>query len=420
MSINPFELKPMDMESCFTERKDLYGYSYDKYNADPYTKLRIILMNGTEFEEVGFGHNTMRNESRGDLRRDLAMLRRSEQMQQKQIACLKPISENVLENTIAYEHLAVDLTALMASREENPYVKHCLDFALLEDFDHLYRYADLLNMETGEKAEDLVGKYAEIMPGRPTISEHRHPYDDIKRPIDSKKDSLLTKLQVNIITAAEQQTMNYYMNQCGFYKSDLGRRLYQEIAMIEEQHVSQYGSLIDPLCSPLEKLLMHEYTETYLYYSCYQSETDPKIKKIWEEFFEQEVAHLHYAAELLRKYDGKEYREVIPNATFPALLIFSDQKEYVRGVLKGTVTETGMREDFAKLDALSDSFDFFDYQKRVNGSATGVASHEVIEKHIKELGEDYRYQVKDHPVIALRKRDEDNYVLGRVKGKVGI
>ena len=420
MSINPFELKPIDMESCFTERKDLYGYSYDKYSADPYTKLRIILMNGTEFEEVGFGHNVMRNEARGDLRRDLAMLRRSEQMQQKRIACLKPISESVLENTISYEQLAVDLTATMAAREENPYVKHCLDFALLEDFDHLYRYADLMNMETGEKAEDLVGGYTEIMPGRPTISEHRHPYDDVKRPIDCKKDSLLTKLQVNIITAAEQQTMNYYMNQCGFYKSDLGRRLYQEIAMIEEQHVSQYGSLIDPVSSPLEKLLMHEYTEAYLYYSCYESETDPKVKAIWEEFFLQEVAHLHYAAELLKKYDGKEYQEVIPKATFPALLAITEQKEYVRNVLKNTVTETGMREDFAKLDALADSFDFFSYQKRVNGSATGVASHEVIEKHVKELGEDYRYEVEDHPVVALRKRDEDNYVLGRVKGKIGI
>ena len=214
MSINPFELKPIDIESCFTERKDLYGYSYDKYNVSPYTKLRVILMNGTEFEEVGFGHNVMRNEKRGDLRRDLAMLRRSEQMQQKRIACLKPISESVLENTIAYEQLAVDLTATMAAREQNPYVKHCMDFALLEDFDHLYRYADLMNMETGEKAEDLVGGYTEIMPGRPTVSEHRHPYDDIKRPIDAMKDSLLTKLQVNIITAAEQQTMNYYMNQC--------------------------------------------------------------------------------------------------------------------------------------------------------------------------------------------------------------
>ena len=85
-----------------------------------------------------------------------------------------------------------------------------------------------------------------------------------------------------------------------------------------------------------------------------------------------------------------------------------------------TVTETGMREDFAKVDALSDNFEFFDYQKRVNGSVTGVASHEVIEKHIKELGEDYRFETKEHPVVALRKRDEDNYVLGRVKGKIGI
>ncbi len=416
--MNPFELKPMEMENCFKERKDLYGYSYDKYSADPYSKLRIILMNGTEFEEVYFGHNAMRNEARGDLRRDLALLRRSEQMQQKQIACLKPISESVLENTIAYEQLAVDLTALMASREQNLYVKHCLDFALLEDFDHLYRYADLMNMETGEKAEDLVGGYTEIMPGRPTIAEHRHPYDDVKRPISAKQDSLLTKLQVNIITAAEQQTMNYYMNQCGFYKSDLGRRLYQEIAMIEEQHVSQYGSLIDPVCSPLEKLLMHEYTEAYLYYSAYETETDAKLKRVWEEFFEQEVAHLHFAAELLKKYDGKEYQEVIPKADFPELLALSEQKEYVRGVLKNTVNETAMREDFSRLDALSDTFDFFSYQKRVNGNDAGIASHEVIEKHIKELGEDYRYQLKEHPVSELRKRDEDNVRVGRVKSKV--
>lgn len=417
--MNPFELKPMEMEQTFKERKDLYGYSYDKHNANPYSKLRIILMNGTEFEEVYFGHNAMRNEARGDLRRDLALLRRSEQMQQKRIACLKPISESVLENTIAYEQLAVDLTATMAAREHDPYVKHCMDFALLEDFDHLYRYADLMNMETGEKAEELVGGYTEIMPGRPTIAEHRHPYDDVKRPINAANASLLTKLQVNIITAAEQQTMNYYMNQCGFYKSDLGRRLYQEIGMIEEQHVSQYGSLIDPVCSPLEKLLMHEYTEAYLYYSCYETETDKKLKDIWEEMFLQEVTHLHFAAELLKKYDKREWKQVIPNANFPELLAISEQKEYVRNVLKHTVTETAMREDFASVDSLSDTFDFFDYQKRVNGSATGVASHEVIERHIQELGEDYRYQIKDHPVPALRKRDEDNYTLGRVKSKVG-
>lgn len=97
-------------------------------------------------------------------------------------------------------------------------------------------------MECGTKAEHLLGGYTEIMPGRPTISEHRFPYDDIRYPIDASA-SLLTKLNVNIITAAEQQTMNYYMNQQAFYKTALGRKLYQEIAMIEEQHVSQYESL---------------------------------------------------------------------------------------------------------------------------------------------------------------------------------
>ncbi|MBP5405112.1 MAG: hypothetical protein J6Y74_04120, partial [Clostridia bacterium] len=250
--------------------------------------------------------------------------------------------------------------------------------------------------------------------GRPTISEHRHPYDDVKRPI-GKNASLLTKLQVNIISAAEQQTMNYYMNQCGFYKSDLGRRLYQEIAMIEEQHVSQYGSLIDPNQTPLEKLLMHEYTEAYLYYSAYESEPDKKIKEVWEELFEQEVAHLHYAAMLLKKYEDREYTDIIPAPAFPELLIFKEQKDYVRNVLKNTVNETAMREDFTTVNALNDSFDFFDYQSRVNGEK--VASHDVIERHIEELGKDYRYEEKEHPVPALRNREKDNVTVGREKSK---
>lgn len=61
-------------------------------------------------------------------------------------------------------------------------MKQALDFALLEDFDHLYRYADLLEMDKGIKAEELVGGYTELMPGRPTIAHHRHPFDTINRP----------------------------------------------------------------------------------------------------------------------------------------------------------------------------------------------------------------------------------------------
>lgn len=157
------------------------------------------------------------------------------------------------------------------------------------------------------------------MPGRPTISHHIHPYDNFKTHIDSASASPITKLNVSITTAAEQQTMNYYMNIAKFYTSDIGRRLYQEIGLVEEEHVTQYGSLLDPTMTWLENLLCHEYTECYLYYSCFEYETDSQIKKIWEHHFIQEVAHLHKAVELLQKYENKDWNEIIPGGDFPQL-----------------------------------------------------------------------------------------------------
>lgn len=97
------------------------------------------------------------------------------------------MNETQLETTISYEQLAVDLTAFLAQRATDKSFKAALDFALLEDFDHLYRYADLLENDMGVRAETLVGNYTEIMPGRPTIAHHRHPNDSIKRATDSKK-----------------------------------------------------------------------------------------------------------------------------------------------------------------------------------------------------------------------------------------
>ena len=62
-----------------------------------------------------------------------------------------------------------------------------------------------------------------------------------------------------IITAAEQQTMNFYMNVTNLAKTDLARKLYMEIAQVEEEHVTQYESLMDSGATWLEMLLWHEY-----------------------------------------------------------------------------------------------------------------------------------------------------------------
>ena len=167
--MNPFKNLPKDSKINYSNWNSIAAKPYDKNSTGPYTKTRIILMNGTEFESNWFLHQFNRHCTNNELRRVLAGVRRQEQQQQKRIAGLKPIDETILETTIGYEQLAVDLTAELAKKEPNPFVKAQLDFALLEDFDHLYRYANLLDMEEGVHAERLVGGYTEITPARPTI-----------------------------------------------------------------------------------------------------------------------------------------------------------------------------------------------------------------------------------------------------------
>jgi hypothetical protein len=54
--------------------------------------------------------------------------------------------------------------------------------------DHLYRYANLYEMLERRKAEKVVDALTEVMPGRPTIAEHRHPFDNVRNP--SAKDTV--------------------------------------------------------------------------------------------------------------------------------------------------------------------------------------------------------------------------------------
>ena len=338
--MNPFNEKPRSIEKTFQNWQQLYPKQYDRREVDPYTKTRIILMNGTEFEANWFSHQLARHTDNNDLRREIALTRAIEKQQQIKISLLKPKDESILEHTISYEQLAVDLTAELAKRELDCNVKNALDFALLEDFDHLYRYSNLLEMEQGIYAEWLVGRYTEIMPARPTISHHRFPKDNVKNAINAKKSDVQTVLNTMIITAAEQQTMNYYMNVTAFSSSDIGRRLYEEIAMVEEEHVTQYESLMDANATWLEMLLWHEYCECYLYWSCYLTETDPYVKNLWEENLSFEISHLHKAVELLERYEGKEWQSVIKDGEFPSPICLHENIDYVRKILADTVQFT--------------------------------------------------------------------------------
>lgn len=412
--MNPFEQKPANIEDGIMNWSTIYPPPYNKQTVDPYTKIRIILMNGIEVESALFKHQFHRNCQSNDLRRELALSRRIEQQQQKHINWLKPIDETQLETTIGYEHVAVDLTAWLAQNEPNSYVKQALDFALLEDFDHLYRYANLLDLDSQIPAQKLVKSYVDITPGRPTIAEHRFPYDSVKNPVDFKTADIQTKLNTLIITSGEQQTMNFYMNLGNTYCNDVGRQLYQEIAMIEEQHVTHYGSLLDPSATWLENLLLHEYMECYLYYSFYQDELDLNVKSIWELHLQQEIAHLHQAAGLLQKYENKDWQQVIPGGAFPKLLQFHDTRDYVRQILAAQIELTADKEQYTPVTSIPKDHKFFFYQNRVNNNLNAVPSHTVVTAHQQKFNVDYRAESQPNPVPGLSDRMADNTQIARV------
>jgi len=403
MGFNPLKEKGIPIEKQFMNWSELNVKPYDKNNVHPYTHTRVILMNGIEVEAAMFKHQFARHSNDMDVRQMLSQSRRVEQQQQKWINWLIPGNETPLETTIGYEQVAVDLTAWLARTEPDPMVKAALDFALIEDFDHLYRYSNLLELTEGKEAQAITRELTEIMPGRPTELEHRHPIDSVRRASNAKASDILSLLHIMTIVSAEQQTMNFYMNLGTHPESMLARGLYLEIAMIEEQHVSHYESLIDPTSSWFERALLHEYNECYLYYSCMESETDSRIKKIWQRCLEQEVTHCQMAAEMLKKYEKKDPAMFIAD-DFPELTIFQSNKDYVRDIIASQVDLTADGPNYVPVEDIPSDHRYHEYQRMVNYG--GVPSHQVIQENINANGNDYRLETEGpHPVERFRARE---------------
>lgn len=319
--------------------KDLVQKPISKMNVDAFTRVRIILMNGIESESVRFSHSCARMNK--ELQAPLATVRRKEQHQQTMVNWLLPADESPLETTIGYEQVAVEVTASLARVEPDPYIAQVLRFGLLEDFDHLYRYSALLDRLQGADANTITQGYTDIVPGRPTVEEHRDPMDDLRDHYDKRSAQPLTKLHAYTIMAGEHQTHDYYMHYGPWFADPLARQLYAEIASIEEQHVTQYESIIDPTESWIEKWLLHEANEVYNYYSCVTQEEHPHIKAIWERFLDYELGHLQCAIDVCKQVERRDPAEFLPKS-LPEPIAYKSNREYVRQVLRD---ELNLRAD---------------------------------------------------------------------------
>ena len=117
----------------------------------------------------------------------------------------------------------------------------------------------------------------------------------------------------------------------------------------------------------------------------------------------------------MKKYENKDVKDLFVDPCFPKLLIFGENKEYVRKVIKETIENTSYFEDYVNINELEDTSRYCFYQDTTHKSDEAVASHQVIEKAIEMFGQDYRYEDKKHPIKELQDRKKDNISIGRCK-----
>jgi hypothetical protein len=129
------------------------------------------------------------------------------------------------------------------------------------------------------------------------------------------------------------------------FSDPVARQLYAEIASIEEQHVTQYGSIIDPNETWLERWLLSEANEVWNYYSCVETETNPRIRAIWERFLNYELGHLELVRNLFEKYEKRDAAEILPQ-TLPEPIAYQSQRDFVRETLKQEVDLRTSGTDF--------------------------------------------------------------------------
>ena len=138
------------------------------------------------------------------------------------------------------------------------------------------------------------------------------------------------------------------------------------------------------------------------------------MKKIYERLYLEECGHLIHSKNLYKTYAGKDAMSLFPDgADFPEPLMFEGNIEYIRDVIARTDCFTKKLEGYECVHNLPSDDVFRQYNKSVNKRTDTVASHNIIDEHIRKFGKDYRYEVKEHPVTELASRTHDNTTFAR-------
>ena len=370
------------MSEQFRSMEEHTSLPYDKRMVDPYTRARVLLMAAIERDSMLMKHQMARSTDHDSVKKHLAIMRRAESLQLQAVGSLIPADQTPIETAIGLEQMTVDLTANLAQNEADDYFKQALDFALLEDLDHLYRFSLLYEMAEGGSAEHLTRGRTPIIAGRPTAMQHRHPVDELRAHFDLKDVSLRTLMNYLTIISVEQEKMLFYQNSARAYPEQLTRRLFGEMADVEEQHLSHYEAIGDPHITQMELLVLIELNEAYNYFSAVQAESDPAVRRLYGELLGQELEHFQLSVALLERIEGRDASELLGEASIPSLIELRPNMDYIEAVLATQVGLQPFDGEFIPEERLPADWPSFTFRERMNGR--GSSADEVEKRRPRE------------------------------------
>jgi predicted metal-dependent hydrolase len=128
-----------------------------------------------------------------------------------------------------------------------------------------------------------------------------------------------------------------------------------------------------------------------------EQESDPKVKAIWELHLNMELEHLHIAADLMRRHDGRDPAEVLA-PELPNVLAFEPNKGYLRELIATQLDLTTLGTGYVR-----EAHERFEVMQEAIHGGEAPPSDRVIVQHEETFGRDYRLETEgEHPAPDLR------------------
>jgi hypothetical protein len=243
----------------------------DTRATDPSTLHRISIVAAIEANAEHFGRQFANRVQDGDARRSVGGLGDATAERRQHLAGVRPSAHSAAEDAIDRERAAFELTEWAARNEREPGRSSAYRQQAWQHLERLRRYAESGDRAHLPWADRIADEVDGLWSRRPTApARGRTPSIPVTQPLSLLHDWM--------VRAADRWAA---------------------------------GHRPEPRESGWEALVVHESASCYLYYAFMAEEDDRRLRPMWELHLQMQLAHLHAASDLLRRYSGRDPREVI-------------------------------------------------------------------------------------------------------------